>query len=123
MAVALAYVAAALIAAWGVSHVLNTRPVVTGFGPIGRDNRLVMTQEWVFEALGMWFIAAVVVLATAVAASSDLTHWIYRVAAVMLVVSAAWTAVTGARTSVIWFKVCVVLLAGTAALLLAASFA
>ena len=34
---------------------------------------------------------------------------------------AALTAVTGARTAVIWFKICPVLLAGSAVLLLIAS--
>ena len=122
MSVALAYFAAALIALWGIAHAAPTRQVVSGFGAISRDNRLVITQEWVVEALGMWFIAAVVIMATALAPASDLTHWIYRLTALMLIVVASWTGATGARTPVIWFKICVVLLPGTAALLLAASF-
>ncbi len=46
---------------------------------------------------------------------------VYRVVAGLLVAIAALTALTGARTPVVWFKVCPVLLTCSAALLLAAS--
>ena len=121
MASVLAYLAAALIALWGVAHTVPTRAVISGFEPISRDNRLVITQEWVLEAVTMWFVAAIVSVATAVGGGSTLTGWLYRVTAILLVVSAAWTALTGARTSVVWFKICVGLLTVTAALLVAAS--
>ena len=39
----------------------------------------------------------------------------------MLLANATSTALTGARTPVVWFKVCVVLLVSTSALLVAAS--
>ena len=100
---------------------MPTRQVVSAFGAISRDNRLVITQEWVLEAFTMWFAAGIVILATALGASSDLSRWVYRLTAVTLLISAAWTAATGARTSVAWFKVCVALLTTTAALLVAAS--
>jgi len=45
----------------------------------------------------------------------------YRIAAGLLVALAVLTALTGARTKVIWFKVCPVLLASSAVLLVAAS--
>jgi hypothetical protein len=41
----------------------------------------------------------------------------------VLVVLAALTTVTGARTPVIWFRICPFVLTGVAALLVAASFA
>jgi len=119
----LAYVAAGVVALWGVAHVLPTRRVVDGFSDTSRDNRLVITQEWIAEAMAMWFITAMVVIATAFGgAHQSLTDWIYRAAAIMLLAIAALTAVTGARTAVVFFKICPVLLSGTAALLLAASW-
>jgi hypothetical protein len=45
---------------------------------------------------------------------------VYRVAAVLLVAVGVLTAVTGARTPSVWFKVCLVVMA-VGALLLAAS--
>jgi hypothetical protein len=120
---ALAYVSAGAVALWGIAHVIPTRQVVSGFGRISRDNRLVITQEWVAEALTMWFIAGVVVIATSVAGSGEpITVWVYRAAAIMLAAVGALTAVTGAKTPVVWFKICPVLLGSSAALLLAASF-
>ena len=123
MSETLAYVAAVIVALWGVAHVLPTARVVHGYDDTSHDNRLVITQEWIAEAMTMWFIAALVVLATALGgASSALTEWVYRASAIMLFALGALTAVTGARTSVIFFKICPFLLGGTAVLLLAASW-
>jgi len=118
----LAYLSAGVIALWGIAHVIPTRQVVNGFGPISRNNRLVFTQEWLAEALTMWFIAVVIVITTAVAGSGEpVTGWVYRAAAVMLAAIATLTASTGARTPVIWFKICPVLLASAATLLIIAA--
>lgn len=117
-----AYVAAGLVAAWGVSHVIPTRQVVAGFEPITADNRLVLVQEWLAEAFTMWGVAAAVVVTTAVAgADAEATVWLYRVAAALLVALAALTAFTGARTPVIWFKICPILLGASAVSLVVAS--
>jgi hypothetical protein len=117
----LAYVAAALVAFWGVAHAIPTAKVVAGFEPITLDNRRVLIQEWLAEAFTMWGIAGIVVASTAVAADAEVTAWVYRAAAGLLVALAALTAVTGARTPVIWFKICPVLLSVSAVLLLIAS--
>ena len=71
----------------------------------------------------MWAVAGIVVAATATSATSDTTTRVYRVAAIALVVLAALTVLTGARTRVIWFKICPVLLTASAVLLLIASAA
>lgn len=101
---------------------MPTTRAVAGFGPMSPDNRRVVLQEWIAESVALWGLAALVVAVTAVDADADVTAWVYRVAAGILVALAALTAATGARTAVIWFKICPVLLTGSAALLLAASF-
>jgi hypothetical protein len=106
----------------GVAHVLPTTRVVHGFDDTSHDNRLVITQEWIAEAMTMWFIAAVVIVATVVSGSAELTSWIYRAAGVMLIALAALTSVTGARTPVVFFKVCPFLQGATAILLIVASW-
>jgi hypothetical protein len=119
----LAYVASGIVALWGVAHALPTARVVHGFSDTSRDNRLVVAQEWIAEATTMWFIASVVVIVTAVAGSQQsVTIWVYRASALMLLAVAALTASTGARTAVVFFKICPILLSVTAALLLAASW-
>ena len=119
----LAYVAAGLVGLWGLSHAIPTRAVVAGFGQISADNCLVLVQEWLAEAVTMWSFAALVIVVTAVGGSTSAADWTYRVIAGALLVLAALTAVTGARTRVVWFKICPVLLTSSAALLLVASLA
>jgi hypothetical protein len=86
------------------------------------DNRRVLTQEWLAEAFTMWGLAAVIVVATAFGRpGSHVTVWVYRATAGLLAALAVLTALTGARTPVIWFKVCPILLGSSAALLLVAS--
>ena len=122
MAAILAYVAGAVVAAWGVAHAVPTRQVLAGFEPISADNRRIVLQEWLAEALTMWGIAAVVIVVTAAGGTDTAGRaWVYRAAAGLLVALGTLTALTGARTPVVWFKICPVLLAGSAALLVAAS--
>lgn len=119
----LAYLSAALIAAWGAAHAIPTRQVLAGFSPITPDNRRIIQQEWLAEAITMWGLAAVIIAATAAGGTNaDVRAWVYRAVSALLIALAALTAFTGARTPVIWFKICPVLLSITAAMLLAASF-
>jgi hypothetical protein len=79
---------------------------VAGFGN-SHDNRLVITQEWNAEAMAMWFVAAVAVLAAAAGGSHPLlTAWVDRASAGMLVCLPGLTAMTGARTAAVYFKIC-----------------
>jgi hypothetical protein len=120
---ALAYLAAAITGIWGIAHAVPTPQVVAGFEPITRDNRRVILQEWLAEAVTMWGLAVLVIAVTAVDADANVTAWVYRVAAGILVTLAVLTGATGARTAVIWFKICPALLTSSAVLLLVASFA
>ena len=119
----LAYVAAGIVFLWGVSHIVPTTQVVAGFGEIGRENRLVITMEWVAEGLSFTFVAALIVAVTwsgrTPEAAEDL---VYRVTVGFLLTIGVWTAMTGARTKVIWFKMCPVVMSVTSGLLIAASF-
>ena len=123
VASALAYVAAAITALWGVAHALPTARVLRGFEPIIPDNRLVILQEWIAEAMTMWGIAALIIAVTAAGAGTSVAHAAYAVAAALLVALAILTALTGARTPVVFFKICPVLQTASAALLVAAILA
>jgi len=117
---ALAYAAAGLVFLWGTAHLIPTRRVVAGFGEISRENRMVITMEWVAEALAMWFAAGLAAAVTATCGSAG-DALVYRACAGFLVVLGTWTALTGARTPVIWFKLCPVVMGVGAGLLVAAS--
>lgn len=114
----LLYVAGGLSVVWGTSHLAVTRPMVEGFGDISRENRLYFIQEWVAEGVAIVFVGLLVVLVTAIAgAEGDASLVIYLTTAGFLLVVAVLTAVTGARTPVLPFKICPFLLGLVAALL------
>jgi hypothetical protein len=117
---ALLYAASALISAWGLAHLVPTRAVVAGFGPISVDNRRVLTMEWVAEGITMLFVGALVAAVTvAGGGSADLV--VYRLSAGVLAAIAVLTAVTGARTPVVWFKACPFVMAVCIGLILVGS--
>jgi hypothetical protein len=118
---ALAYAAAAITGLWGVAHAIPTRQVLAGFEPVTANNRRVLAQEWLAEAFTMWGLAALVITVTAVAGGTSAGDWVYRISAALLLALAALTATTGARTPVIWFKICPLLLSISATLLILAS--
>jgi hypothetical protein len=42
----LAYVASAILIAWGSAHLAPTRTVAASFGEISADNRRILVMEW-----------------------------------------------------------------------------
>ena len=98
-----------------------TARVVRGFEPITAANRYVIVQEWIAEGFTMWGVAALVIAVTALGGGSAAARAIYGVSAGLLVALAVLTALTGARTGVIWFKICPYLQGAAAALLVAAA--
>jgi hypothetical protein len=88
---------------------------------MSRDKSRVLPQEWSVESFTMWGIAALVVIATASASDAAVTAWVYRCSAGLLLALSILTSLTGARTSVTWFKICPVLLTCSLLLLLIAS--
>jgi hypothetical protein len=94
---------------------------MAGFEPTAADNHRVILQEWVIEAVAMWGLASLVFAVTLVGGDAGVVAAVYRVVAGIVVAFGAVTAFTGARTSVVWFKICPLLLTGTATLLVAAS--
>jgi hypothetical protein len=122
MAAILSYIGAAITGLWGVAHAVPTRQVVGDFRDTSIDNRRVLLQEWLAEAIALWALAALVIVVTAVGGGTAAANWTDRITAGALIILAILTSLTGARTPVIWFKVCPVLLGGSAVLLLLASF-
>ncbi len=117
----LAYGASTVLVVWGAAHLVPTEAVVESFGAISVDNRRILVMEWVAEGVTHISLGVLVALATAVDGAGDsTTRLIYVVVAGVLVVFAGLTLATGARTPVVWFRVCPVVLGTAAALLVAA---
>jgi zinc transporter ZupT len=107
MGEALAYLAAGVTAAWGVAHIMPTGRVVAGFGNLSKDNRLILTMDWVAEGFTLVLLGVLVAVVTMRGGSADpVTQAVYAVAAGALLVFAVWTAATAARGSVIFFEIC-----------------
>jgi hypothetical protein len=95
---------------------------VASFGPITLDNRRVLTMEWVAEAVAMLFVGALVAAVTLFAGDSgSVALLVYRMAAAALAAMAVLTAFTGARTPVVWFKLCPFVMALSITLILIGS--
>jgi hypothetical protein len=103
----LLYVGSSVIILWGTAHIIPTRAIVNGFGEISEDNRKVLTMELIAEGLTLIFLGVLPLLVTVLVGIQDRTAGIvYLACAVMLLVMAVLTGVTGARTSTIWYKIC-----------------
>lgn len=103
----LLYIGSAVITLWGIAHIVPTKSIVTGFGEISKDNRRIITMEWIAEGLTLCFIGLLVLFITIFGERYNPVSIItYRIAAVMLIVMAVLSLFTGAQTSIIPMKIC-----------------
>ena len=106
------------MAVWGIAHILPTRGVVRRFGSISEDNRRIITMEWVAEGLALCFLGLLVVLVTAFSPAGDPTaRLVVRAVAAMALVLGGWTFVIGFKTSDLPIKLCPLVMAVAAVLL------
>lgn len=103
----LLYTGSAIIILWGIGHIIPTKSIVAGFGAVSRDNKLIITMEWIAEGLTLCFIGVLVLTVTIFSETQSLVSGIvYRVSAAMLLIMAVLTLVTGAKTSIVPIKIC-----------------
>ena len=103
----LLYIGSIVIILWGIAHIIPTKAIVNGFGDISEDNKRVLTMELIAEGLTLIFLGVLVLLVTILAGSqSQAAFIVYLACAVMLLVMAILTALTGAKASIIWYKIC-----------------
>lgn len=114
----LLYAASAIIAIWGIAHILATGGVVRGFGDISADNRNIITMEWIIEGVALISTGAFVAVTTAVEAEGQLATAVYAVAVVSLILLALVALSTGFKVKFLPFRLCPFVL-GTSAMLIA----
>ncbi len=103
----LLYIGSGIIIVWGIAHIAPTKGVVASFGDISADNLRIITMEWIAEGLTLCFIGALVLLTTLLGWSQEYVSIIvYRASAVMLVVLAVLSQLTGARTAILPMRLC-----------------
>ena len=112
------YIGAGILFVWGVAHIIPTRNVVAGFGPLSEDNRINITMEWVAEGLALAFVGALVTLLTAVGGADDPVGGIVVWAVVAFcILMGGWTFIIGRRSSILPIRLCPLVLAVAAGLL------
>jgi len=103
----LLYIGSAIIIIWGIAHLIPTRAIVNGFGEISEDNKKILAMESVAEGLTLIFLGVLPLLVTILSDTSSQTgDIVYLASAVMLLIMAVLTLFTGARTSLIPYKIC-----------------
>lgn len=115
----LAFVAGLILIVWGAAHLAPTRAVADSFGPISVHSRRILVMEWIAEGVTHLFLGLLAIVLAAIEGSTDpAPRLVYRVSTGALLAPAA---LTGARTPVARFKLCLLVLATAAALLVIAS--
>ena len=103
----LIYIGSAIIILWAIAHLIPTRAIVKGFGDISADNKKVLAMEIIAEGLTLIFLGLVPLLFIIMSDGENVTvNRIIFACALMLLAMALLTLFTGARTSVIWYKIC-----------------
>jgi len=103
----LLYVGSAVIILWGIAHLVPTRAIVKGFGDISEDNKKILAMESMAEGLTLIFLGVLPLLVTLMVGPQGRTAYIvYLACATMLLVMAVLTALTGARTSAVPYRIC-----------------
>jgi len=101
------YLGSITITLWGIAHIIPTKSIVDGFGSISIDNKRIITMEWIAEGLTMIFIGLLVLLIHILHGSQNpVSIDVYRISAVMLIIMAGLSLLTGARTSIVPIKIC-----------------
>jgi hypothetical protein len=103
---ALIYIGSVIIILWGIAHLIPTKNIVSGFGDISADNKKIITMETIAEGLTLIFLGVLPLLLTLISDKDVIVNRTIFICAIMLLVMALLTLFTGARTSVIWYKIC-----------------
>ncbi len=103
----LLYVGSVVIIIWGIAHLIPTSAIVKGFGEISEDNKKIIAMESIAEGITLCFLGIPVILVTALGdLQSQTASIVYYSVVAMLLVMAVLTVLTGARTSLLPYKIC-----------------
>ncbi len=92
---------------WGLAHLIPTKSIVRNFGDITKDNKRIITMEWIIEGLSLIFIGTLLLLVTYLGEKGDtIRNIVYIASAAMLMLLAIVSLFTGARNKFIAFKLC-----------------
>lgn len=102
----LIYIASILTGVWGIAHLFATKGVVSGFGDLSKENRHILTMEWIVEGVALIAVAAFVAVVTAIQPDALAAQAVYIVAMVTLIALAVVSLFTGFKVPFLPFKLC-----------------
>ena len=109
---------AVLLILWGIAHIIPTRNVVAGFGALSDDNRINITMEWVAEGLALAFVGVLTAIVTSVGGTTDpVTRVVVWAVAGFCIIMGSWTFIVGRHSTVLPIRLCPLVLAVAAVLL------
>jgi hypothetical protein len=94
---------------WGITHLFPTRAVVKSFGDISRDNKLILTMEWIVEGITLIGIGVTVFAVTVFGKPGITARIVYVVMFVMLNALSILSLLTGFRVQFLPYKLCPVI--------------
>ena len=114
----LLYLGSSLTILWGISHLIPTKNVVNDFGDISKDNRHIITMEWIVEGVSLIFIGVLIAVVTVINPDSrDMRNVALGGEAVVLSLALV-SLFTGFKVNFLPFKLCPFILTISAALIL-----
>ena len=96
----------ALTAVWGIAHLFPTKGVVKGFGDISKDNKMIITMEWIIEGVTLIFIGVLTGIITLVDYANDISGIVYLSVVIMLLVLSVISLFTGFKVNFLPFRLC-----------------
>ena len=103
---------------WGIAHLFPTSGVVSDFGDISVDNKLIITMEWIVEGITLIFLGVLTIVITRIENESKLARNIYFLIILMLFSLAILSFFTGFHVDFLPFKLCPVIFSVSAILIL-----
>jgi len=118
----LLYIAAFLLVFWGIAHLFPTRSVVRDFGDISKDNKRIITMEWIVEGVSLTFVGLIVAVASFLDFQSMVSRAIYVIVFMMLNTLSMVSLFTGFKVNFVPFKICPIIFTGSSILILLGSY-
>ena len=112
------YLGSGLTILWGISHLIPTKNVVNDFGDISKDNRHIITMEWIVEGVSLIIIGVLITVVTVINPNSIVSNAVYIVSGIGLLGLALVSLFTGFKVNFLPFKLCPFILTISAALIL-----
>ena len=112
------YASGFIVLIWGVAHLFPTKAVVGGFGDISKDNKQIITMEWVIEGLALIFLGFLTILITLINPTMGISRMVYWSIAGMLCVLSVVSLFTGFKVNFLPFKLCPFIFIGSVILII-----